>query len=95
MRKVYQLILNMLKHHADLEFSYNSDTQEYELIRVSMKIGWWSLFINVGMLPQVCTAYLHEKEMDRSWTMVVPDDIDIFLDGIRVSYFDFLLEGIE
>ena len=95
LQKVYKLILNMLESHADLTFYYNHDLQEYQLARLGMKIGWWSIFINVIDLPYICTASLYCNETEQSWLMVMPDDIDKFLDGLSESYFDFLLEGIE
>lgn len=95
LQKVYKLILNMLEHHADIVFDYNYDLEEYQLVRLGMKIGWWQIFINVDGLPHICTAKLYCSETDQSWLMVTPEDIDKFLDGVSQSYFDYLLEGIE
>ena len=95
LKKVYQLILNMLENHADITFDYDYDLKEYQLARLTMSIGWWRIFINVLDLPYICTAKLYCSQTDQGWLMVTPDDIDDFVDGIRESYFDFLLEGIE
>lgn len=93
--KFYKLASNMLKHHATVTSSYDTDDEKYKIGSLSMSIGWWDILLRLDMLPLGTLVFLTNHNEDKTYIATLPEHMNQILDGLEYSYFDFLLEGIE
>lgn len=95
LQKFYKLALNMLEHHADVMFAWDSDKEEYEIFGAKLHCGWWEIEIGFNFLPAGTWVNLKNTNTDEDWFTILPDELDPIFNALRYSYFDYLLEGIE
>ena len=93
--KFYKLALNMLDHYADIKFSYDIDKEKYEPVELFTSYGKCDLELRLNQGPYMTWVKFTNNNLDQTYLAIVPVDLDEVFDAIRVSYMDFMLEGIE
>ena len=93
--KFYKLALNLLKHNADIKFSYDHDKKKYEATELSFKYGRCLIELLVNQSPYLTWIKFENYNIDEFYFASFPEELDEVFDAIRVSNMKFLLEGIE
>ena len=93
--KFYKLALNLLDHHASIKFIYDHDKEKYIATILSFDYAECSIELGLDTGPYMIWVIFKDRNKDKTYRAFQLEDLDNVLDGMRDSYIDFLLKGIE